>query len=487
MAKQEFKAGLFTLIAMGILSMMLVAISGYKPWKQQIMYRTEFVTADGLSIGKPVKLHGMIVGSVTNMILDDSQGKVEVVFGLDGDRLLHPGVSAKITQQGLLGDNYLGLNYPKDKKISKENIKPGSLIPSSEKLSLAQAMDAFTGLAGKADSAMNRITESVEKVASGIDDIVVEAKVITANVNKVVLRGDKVMADIQELINKDRMDRLGQNVDKWQGLISDVLTDFRQVGSSVASLTERAQQTLAVIDSGVLKLTGDIKVAANDLTARAKQTLGVVDGGVNKLTGDAHDALAKAGSVADNLNQTIDRGDKILADVQRLVNSKEVDNLRRNINVWQGMVSDILTDFTHVSARINRMADSVDKLAAELKTAVSTDQRLVESILTTTDQELKSVKGSARRIAGGLEKTVADGRKKVISTLDEAQAAMARVRVAANRIDAIARKVDRTADYTLDDIMTIMDNLAEASRGLLAFSEKLREDPSLLLRGAKAR
>ena len=151
------------------------------------------------------------------------------------------------------------------------------------------------------------------------------------------------------------------------------------------------------------------------------------------------------------------------------------------------MVSDILTDFTHVSARINRMADSVDKLAEELRKAVTADQRLVESILTTTDQELKSVKGSARRIAGGLEQTVADGRKKVISTLDEAQAAMARVRVAANRIDAIARKVDRTADYTLDDIMTIMNNLAEASRGLLAFSEKLREDPSLLLRGAKAR
>ena len=487
MAKQEFKAGLFTLIAMGILSMMLVAISGYKPWKQQIIYRTEFVTADGLNIGKPVKLHGMIVGSVTNMILDDTRGKVEVVFGLDDDRRLHPGVTAKVAQQGLLGDNYLGLNYPTDKKISKETIKPGSIIPSSEKLSLAQAMDAFTGLAGKADSAMNRITESVEKVASGIDDIVVEAKVITANVNKVVLRGDKVMADIQELINQDRMARLGRDMDKWQGLISDVLTDFKQVGSSVASLTERAKQTLAVIDSGVLKLTGDINVAATDLTARAKQTLGVVDGGVNKLTGDAHTALAKAGSVADNLNQTIDRGDKILVDVQRLVNSKEVDKLRQNINIWQGMITDVLTDFTRISARINRMADSVDKLAATLKTSVETDQRLVESILTTTDQEIKSVKGSARRIAGGLEQTVGDGRKKIIAALDEAKAAMARVRVAADRIDAIARKVDRTADYTLDDIMTIMDNLAEASRGLLAFSEKLREDPSLLLRGAKAR
>ena len=335
MAKQEFKAGLFTLIALGILSMMLVAISGYKPWKQQVIYRTEFVTADGLTIGKPVKLHGMMVGTVTNMTLDDTRGKVMVEFGLDDGRMLHPGVSAKIAQQGLLGDNYLGLKYPKGKEIPQKTINPGNMIPSAEKLSLAQAMDAFTGLAGKADSAMNRITESVEKVAGGIDDIVVEAKVITANINKVVLRGDKVMANIQELINQDRMARLGQDVDKWQGQISDVLTDFRQVGSSVASLTERAKQTLAVIDSGVLRLTGDITVAATELTARAKQTLGVVDGGVNKLTGDAHDALAKAGSVADNLNQTIDRGDKILADVQRLVNSKEVDNLRRNINVWQ--------------------------------------------------------------------------------------------------------------------------------------------------------
>ena len=51
MAREEFKAGIFTLAALGILSIFIIAISGWSPWKEAVSYRTRFPTVDRYRAG----------------------------------------------------------------------------------------------------------------------------------------------------------------------------------------------------------------------------------------------------------------------------------------------------------------------------------------------------------------------------------------------------------------------------------------------------
>ena len=65
MAREEFKAGFFTVAALGILSAFIIAISGWSPWKETVTYRTRFPTVVGMAPGTVVSLNGVKVGQVT--------------------------------------------------------------------------------------------------------------------------------------------------------------------------------------------------------------------------------------------------------------------------------------------------------------------------------------------------------------------------------------------------------------------------------------
>ncbi len=250
MAREEFKAGFFTLVALGILSAFIVAISGWSPWKETVTYRTRFPTVVGMGPGTPVSLNGVNVGQVTKVVLLEDGARVEVVFGLDDGRRLREGVKAQMATQGLIGDTFLLLTLTK--KGGKE-LPPGSLIASVTKLDMAQTMDAVGSLAASAQVWLEQLA----------------------------VRVDTILGDVQLVVNKDKMQGLAGQVGNWQNDITRILHEFAELSREIRALVQEANG--AVEEANLVV----------DETRLVIKDTGRVVGGAGKFVDEARGALAE--------------------------------------------------------------------------------------------------------------------------------------------------------------------------------------------------
>ena len=79
------------------------AQSGYK-------LSANFDKVDGLVLGADVRLSGIKVGTVTEMVLDPESYQAKIVMAINPDVKLYEGTAAKITSSGLLGNQYISLD-----------------------------------------------------------------------------------------------------------------------------------------------------------------------------------------------------------------------------------------------------------------------------------------------------------------------------------------------------------------------------------------
>ncbi len=298
MAKQEIKAGVFTLSALGILSLFLIFISGYTPWRQDVAYRTRFRMAIGLNPGSPVQMNGVAVGQVKKVFLVDELGLVEVVFGLKKEVKPRRGVTAELASQGLIGDTFLLLTQRDPKG---EVLPPGSLIRSIEKLDIAQALSAVSRLAANAETSLDKITG----------------------------RMDAILSDIQRVVNAERMDHLARKWGQWEGRITDTLESMAAMSArmdkmmvdlkgivdqvevalkedqkEVKDILDSVQTQLEVTGGAIIRLRRTLEAAIVDTQAKAAQ---LIDQGQTALDEDQ----AKVSAILDSSQKIVDNVDKV--------------------------------------------------------------------------------------------------------------------------------------------------------------------------------
>ena len=100
----------------------------------------KFSSADGLSPGTDVRLHGIKVGTVSNLSLDPRTYYAVVHFNISNDVKIPDDSSVKITSSGFLGSNYVA-------------IQPGGstkMIASGGELTNTQGAVDVMGLIGRA-------------------------------------------------------------------------------------------------------------------------------------------------------------------------------------------------------------------------------------------------------------------------------------------------------------------------------------------------
>jgi len=242
MAKEEFKAGIFTLTAVVILSIFIVAISGYTPWQERTTYRTRFPMVVGITAGTPVSLNGVVVGKVEQVDLLDEGTQVEVIFGLDKGRKLRKGVKAEMATLGLIGDTFILLTLA---ETTGEELPPGSLVPSITKLDLAQTLDAVGTLADRAQYWLERLAG----------------------------RAETVLADIQIVVNKGSMGNLSAKLESWEGAVSTILQELAGLATEVNNVAREASTMMREVSTGVAKL-GPVADEAGLLVADVRSAVG---------------------------------------------------------------------------------------------------------------------------------------------------------------------------------------------------------------------
>ncbi|WP_040725986.1 outer membrane lipid asymmetry maintenance protein MlaD [Thiomicrorhabdus sp. Kp2] len=126
-AKIEIWVGAFVLMSILALVMIALQVSNFSSWKEKPSYQISalFDNIGGLKVRAPVKMSGVVIGRVTEIMVDPVSFKAKVIMKMDNTyNELPMDSSASILTSGLLGDQYVGIEIGGE----EESLKDGSQI-----------------------------------------------------------------------------------------------------------------------------------------------------------------------------------------------------------------------------------------------------------------------------------------------------------------------------------------------------------------------
>jgi phospholipid/cholesterol/gamma-HCH transport system substrate-binding protein len=124
-------------------------------------YYAMFSDSSGIKPNDEVRIAGVRVGKVTGVDLDQDKGQVKVAFKIDSGADFGTDTNAEIKVKTLLGAMFLALQ-PK----GSGQLEAGSTIPVSRTRSAYDVVEAFSGLAERAqDIDLPQLTESLNTLA----------------------------------------------------------------------------------------------------------------------------------------------------------------------------------------------------------------------------------------------------------------------------------------------------------------------------------
>jgi phospholipid/cholesterol/gamma-HCH transport system substrate-binding protein len=103
---------------------------------------------DGLGVGTDVRVSGIKVGTVTDLVLDPSNFLVTLHMNIQDDIKLPTDSSLLITSSGVLGSQYLSITPGGDAK----NIAPGGMIVNTQSANTNDLMNLAGRYLGGSDS-----------------------------------------------------------------------------------------------------------------------------------------------------------------------------------------------------------------------------------------------------------------------------------------------------------------------------------------------
>ncbi|WP_193044844.1 MCE family protein [Mycolicibacterium baixiangningiae] len=155
----------------GLVLIVLVIVVGLQPqllWSMatSVKYRAVFAEAGGLAAGNDVKVSGVTVGTVSDVVLDN--GKALVTFSLDGKVRLGSDSTVHIRTGTLLGERMMTVE-PKGSRALK-SLETIPLSRTSSPYSLTDAVSDFTANTADTDTAtLNRsldtLSETIDRLA----------------------------------------------------------------------------------------------------------------------------------------------------------------------------------------------------------------------------------------------------------------------------------------------------------------------------------
>jgi phospholipid/cholesterol/gamma-HCH transport system substrate-binding protein len=304
----ERKVGLFFLLALIILGTMLEVGEKWNPFDHKASYKTYLSTVTGLKVGDPVRLAGVNVGRITEIIVRDAN--VEIIFEVQADTKIKKDTVASLRLTNLLGGQFLSLSFG-----SKD-------APLLEKGGEVKGKD----------------TANIDVIVDNVSDAVKDAKVLIDELNK---NQNVVMKKIA-LILDDNRSNLAQGIanfksitakiDSGEGSLAMLLNDknlyatLKSAGENISSISAKINTGEGTIGKLVNdpSLYNDVKVAVVDM----KNAAGTMNSGfkeINDIASKINKGEGTLGKLVNNEEVYKDLKDttKNLSEITRKINSGE--------------------------------------------------------------------------------------------------------------------------------------------------------------------
>ncbi|SNB46372.1 MlaD family protein [Geobacter sp. DSM 9736] len=275
----EKKVGLFFIAAMVILGALLEVGEKWNPFEKKLPYKTYLGSITGLKVGDPVRLAGVDVGKITEIVLHEQQ--IEVAFEVQPGTKIKTDSTASLRLTNLLGGQFLGITFGSPEAPL---LPPGGVVKG-------------------------RDLASIDQIVDNVGELTKEAKVFIAQLNK---NQDEVMGKINAILDENRgnlrgaignLNSITAKFDRGDGSLAMLLNDkalYRNATDTAASLRtitgkiERGEGTIGrlVNDETLYTNANNAIVNINDGMKDVKEIAGKINRGVGtagKLVND--DAL----------------------------------------------------------------------------------------------------------------------------------------------------------------------------------------------------
>ncbi len=359
-------------------------------------------SANGLSVGSPVRFNGIQVGSVQTLSIDADDPQYSLAFTeVRSDAPIYPSTKAALEIQGLTGAAYIELSggRKEDKNILQQALESGkravivadqssvtNLLATADKI-LDRANDAVGDVQGFVRDARGPLTKTLQnaetfsdalaKNSGNIDSFLQSVGDLSNTVRNVSGRVDSTLAAVEDLVkavDAKKINTILANAEKvsrdvadasgdLKGLVAkfdQTVTTYNEFGKKAQVTLDRVDTLVAAIDANKVKgSVDDIAQATKDARA-AVASIRDVTNTVSDRRKDIDQTIQDVQQMANKLNSASTRVDGILIKVDTLLGS---DNTNSLFTEARATLESFKKVADNVNARIGPIADNLQKFS----------------------------------------------------------------------------------------------------------------------------
>ncbi|MFQ5900300.1 MAG: MlaD family protein [Thermodesulfobacteriota bacterium] len=297
----EAKVGLFVLMGIFLLVYMSLKVGGLRLKEGEgYEFTVRFDSVAGLDVDAPVRIAGVEIGRVKEIVLEDFKGLL--ILRIHPKAIIKKDFTALLKTQGLLGERYVELipglsNAP--------HLEPGGEITRTI---------SYTDPDRLVDQLSN-IADDVQVISGAISNVFADAEGETTLKN-IFANLDKLTSNLQNMIsdNKDNISNITAN-----------LADFSRVLKDKGpSIVEKLESLSSGLGQMVEENREDLRISLANLKTASENLKDIMDS-IESFTGRIDETADSVGSIA----RKIDSGE---GSIGRLVNEEEtIENLNETI------------------------------------------------------------------------------------------------------------------------------------------------------------
>lgn len=301
--KFQFRVGLFVLAAMAVLIAMFFQFGEFRAMlAKRYDVITHFEAAPGVLVGSPVRMNGIPIGQVKEVMLDNQRGGVLVILAIDEKYQLRAD-SIPMLQQSLLGDSIVEFSPGKsDQPFDRKSVVDGMPVFDLTELArrterqLSEAMISMTAtsrewqlvarnLNGLVETNRGNLDTVIERTAESLDEFthtMSSAAKAFDNANRVI--GDpetnanlkKALAGLPVLVNETQ-----QTIVAMRGTVGTINNNLKNIEGVTQPLAKHTTSIVVRLDHSLANLeamTGELRTLA--------EVAGKSDGSLQRMMKD---------------------------------------------------------------------------------------------------------------------------------------------------------------------------------------------------------
>ena len=277
---QEIKVGIMVTVSFVLLVVLLVVVSGIQCQKNTVAYTTRLAYVGGLDVGSPVRLGGLQVGRVAE-ILPPGPGDRRITLRLevDANAPVKQDSRAYLTSIGLMGEFYVEI---RPGSPDAPRLPPGSEIPS---------LDATT----------------FSQLSVTMGDLVDQLKTLMTSVNR--------------LMDEENPDGISSTVAEVNALLRDNRAELASMLSSLKSVTVELQTTMREMNRAVREEQPLLHAGLQHLDSTLVATRSLVKQ-LGETTRQMSELVNRNASSTDDIVRNLERSTRNLEVLSRTLRDK---------------------------------------------------------------------------------------------------------------------------------------------------------------------